>query len=305
MIADLKEKLKSSNPNYSSMSNTKINVLNAAVNTDEDWTNLHSVVVDRMSFDAEVEKNKKLMKTIEELRFKKHDLKKTMAKMQKALEKNTVKDSKELETTKAELHTCKRELEELKEKYKELDEECETCAEYLRERDEQCRKLKEAKALLEEKLQEYQDSSNVTQSVRKKRQTLHDKNRCSPAVLTDASTETNEDLLSSQKDESTLRTPCDVCVTGDKNEKEIKHLKAALKNLSQHKAALEHQLLTVSATPLYVATGSAIIQNQQLTDVMKENQKLKKINAKLVTICKKRGKSLADSNRENEEPMIS
>lgn len=45
-----------------------------------------------MSFDAEVEKNKKLMKTIEELRFKKQDLKKTMAKMQKALEKNTVKD---------------------------------------------------------------------------------------------------------------------------------------------------------------------------------------------------------------------
>lgn len=40
-------------------------------------------------------------------------------------------------------------------------------------------------------------------------------------------------------------------------------------------------------------------QNQQLTDVMKENQKLKKINAKLVNICKKRGK---DSNRENEDP---
>lgn len=32
---------------------------------------------------------------------------------------------------------------------------------------------------------------------------------------------------------------------------------------------------------------------------MKENQKLKKINAKLVNICKKRGKS---ANRENEDP---
>lgn len=41
-----------------------------------------------MSFDAEVEKNKKLTKTIEELRFKKQDLKNTIAKMQKALEKN-------------------------------------------------------------------------------------------------------------------------------------------------------------------------------------------------------------------------
>lgn len=42
-------------------------------------------------------------------------------------------------------------------------------------------------------------------------------------------------------------------------------------------------------------------QNQQLTDVMKENHKLKKINAKLINICKKRGKS-HESNRENEEP---
>ena len=57
-----------------------------------DWTNLHSVVVDRMSYNAEVEKNKKLVKTIEELRFKNHDLKTTMAKMQKVLEKNNVKD---------------------------------------------------------------------------------------------------------------------------------------------------------------------------------------------------------------------
>ena len=32
---------------------------------------------------------------------------------------------------------------------------------------------------------------------------------------------------------------------------------------------------------------------------MKENQKLKKINSKLVNICKKRGR---DSNRENEDP---
>lgn len=42
-----------------------------------------------MSYDAEVEKNKKLMKTVEELRFKKQDLKTTLAKMQKAFERNT------------------------------------------------------------------------------------------------------------------------------------------------------------------------------------------------------------------------
>lgn len=56
---------------------------------------------------------------------------------------------RELETAKQELYTYKEELTVLKEKYKELDEECETCAEYLKERDAQCRKLKEAKDLLE------------------------------------------------------------------------------------------------------------------------------------------------------------
>lgn len=35
---------------------------------------------------------------------------------------------------------------------------------------------------------------------------------------------------------------------------------------------------------------------------MKENQKLKKMNAKLITICKKRGKPLGESNRENDDP---
>lgn len=57
--------------------------------------------------------------------------------------------SQEFESMKVELATCKRELEELKESYKALDEECETCAEYLREREQQCQKLKEAKAALE------------------------------------------------------------------------------------------------------------------------------------------------------------
>lgn len=55
-----------------------------------DWANLrffHSVVVDRMSFDAEVEKNKKLVKAIEEQRLKNHDLKALVAQMQRALDK--------------------------------------------------------------------------------------------------------------------------------------------------------------------------------------------------------------------------
>ncbi|CAH0717384.1 unnamed protein product, partial [Brenthis ino] len=192
IITDLKDKLKNNNPNQA---NAKATFADAAVNTDEDWTNLHSVVVDRMSYNAEVEKNKKLMKSIEELRFKNHGLKTTMAKMQKALEKNTVKDSKELEATRAELSACKQELEELKVRYKELDEECETCAEYLRERDEQCARLRDAKAGLEAKLQEYQDVSNMTHSVRKKRQTLHDQNRRPSTTLTDASTETSDGKL--------------------------------------------------------------------------------------------------------------
>lgn len=41
-----------------------------------------------MSFDAEVEKNKKLTKSIEELRFKKQELKNMLAKMQKAIERS-------------------------------------------------------------------------------------------------------------------------------------------------------------------------------------------------------------------------
>ncbi|XP_047545575.1 kinesin-related protein 4-like isoform X3 [Vanessa atalanta] len=296
-VADLKEKLTNSNPSDIT-TNVKKNLVNASVKTDEDWVNLHSVVVDRMSYDMEVEKNKKLMKTVEELRFNKQDLKKTIAKMQKALEKNNVKDSKELETMKDELSACKHELEELKVKYKELDEECETCAEYLRERDEQCRKLKEAKAALELKLQEYHDLSNITHSVRKKRQNLHDKNRTSSISLIDAATLTDDDLLQQQveKNTSSLRP-------SDDTHAEMRRLKSALEKLSQQKVALEHQLLVASANPLYVATGSAIIQNQQLTDVMKENQKLKKINAKLVTICKKRGKAQIDANRENEDPL--
>ncbi|KAH9636690.1 hypothetical protein HF086_003238 [Spodoptera exigua] len=88
-VSELKERLQSWNPNQSQQIASKTTVAHVGVNTDEDWTNLHSVVVDRMSFDVEVEKNKKLTKTIEELRFKKQDLKNTLAKMQKALEKNT------------------------------------------------------------------------------------------------------------------------------------------------------------------------------------------------------------------------
>ncbi|KAG6464481.1 hypothetical protein O3G_MSEX014547 [Manduca sexta] len=267
------------------------------------WTKLHSLVVDRMSYDAEVEKNKKLSKTIEELRYKNQDLKMTLAKMQKALEKHSGKDNRELEAMKEELKDLKDELAELRQRNKELDEECETCAEYLRERDEQNRRLKEAKAALEAKLQEYQESSGTlarSKSARRKRQTMHDLNRSSAVNLSDAATETTEDFLSSQVERD------DSCreATNDPHSREIKRLKIAVEKLSQQKAALEKQLLSNSHTPahptVYVATGSAIVQNQQLTDVMKENQKLKNINAKLINICKKRGKS--EANRENEDP---
>lgn len=35
---------------------------------------------------------------------------------------------------------------------------------------------------------------------------------------------------------------------------------------------------------------------------MKENRKLKKMNAELITLCKKRGKAMIKSNRENQDP---
>ncbi|XP_053600382.1 centromere-associated protein E-like isoform X1 [Plodia interpunctella] len=91
VIAELRDK--SMNPNQSSLDSKKTFV-DAFVNTDEDWANLHSVVVDRMSYDAEVEKNKRLAKLIEELRMKKQELKNTVAKMQKLLEKNSGKDNR-------------------------------------------------------------------------------------------------------------------------------------------------------------------------------------------------------------------
>ncbi|KAJ8724846.1 hypothetical protein PYW07_015804 [Mythimna separata] len=297
-VSDLKEKLQSCNPNQSQQAASKPSVAHVGVNTDEDWSNLHSVVVDRMSFDAEVEKNKKLTKTIEELRFRKQDLKNTLAKMQKALEKNSSR--RELDAAKHELQACKQELSQLRVKYKELDEECETCAQYLREKEEQCRRLKEAKTALESQLLEFQgDHNSKSQSTRKKRQSLHDQNRSASVDVKDACTETCDDLLSYQVErDGSVRL-----MSEDKQAKEMKHLKLVVEKLSQQKSFLEQQLVNVSAMqpphPMYVATGSAIVQNQQLTDVMKENQKLKKINAKLVNICKKRGK---DSNRENEDP---
>ncbi|XP_041972668.1 kinesin-related protein 4-like [Aricia agestis] len=262
----------------------------AHVNTDEDWSNLHTVVVDRMSYDAEVEKNKKLMKSIEELRFSKQHLKNTIEKMQKALDKNSSKDKKELESTRAELEACRQQLAEYKERCRELDEECDTCASYLRDRDEQCRKLREAKAALESKLAEYIETSPLAQSVRKKRHSVHDRRRADPPR--DASTDT-DDFANNKENVSQN--------TSDVQGKDYDRLRALVSRLSAQKAELEEQLAAFSASPIFVATGSAIVQNQQITDVLKENQKLKKMNAKLISMCKKRGKT-TDSNRENEDP---
>ncbi|CAG5010352.1 unnamed protein product [Parnassius apollo] len=276
----------------------RVNFAHVAVNTDEDWTNLHSVVVDRMSFDAEVEKNKRLTKVIEELRFNKHELKSVISKMQRTLEEKTTKDGRELEKTRIELRCCKEELEDLKKRYTELDEECETCAQYLKEQEEQCRRLKETIGALETKLEELQDNSgDLSSSVRKKRQALHDSNRRSYTEQVDASTQISEDFLSDQVERDSAQS-----VTDDTQTKQIKRLKMMVETLSQQKAELEQQLSLLPTAPVYVATGSAIVQNQQLTDVMKENQKLKKMNIELITLCKKRGKALIKSNRENQVP---
>ncbi|CAK1551613.1 unnamed protein product [Leptosia nina] len=266
----------------------------AGVNTDEDWANLHSIVVDRMSYDAEVDKNKKLTKIVEELRFQKQELKVTMTKMQKVLDSNSFRD-RELETVKSELANCRKQVAELKERNRELDEECETCAEYLKEREEQCRKLKEAKKSLEIKLLDYQDSS-VCLSVRKKRQSLHDQNRVPRTDVVHVATDTGDDLSNTALEEG------ECCKrTAEIHAEELRRLRLAVERSSQQKAALEQQLVAISAaTPLYVSTGSAIVQNQQITDVLRENQKLKSINSKLMKIYKK-SKSLS-TNRENEDP---
>ncbi|CAH2063639.1 unnamed protein product, partial [Iphiclides podalirius] len=294
IIMELNEKVQ----NNSSRNISRADFAHAAVNTDEDWANLHSVVVDRMSFDAEVEKNKRLTRTIEELRFNKQELKIVVTKMQKALEEKTSKEAKELERTRLELHSCREELEDVKRRNKELDEECETCAQYLRERDEQCRRLKETMAALEAKLQESQEGvGHVSLSMRKKRQTLYDLNRRPANDQVDASTEISEDLLSRQVERDNGQSVAD-----DMQTKLIKKLKAAIENLTEQKATLEQQLMATATAPVYVATGSAIVQNQQLTDVMKENRKLKKMNAELITLCKKRGKAMIKSNRENQDP---
>ncbi|XP_050681507.1 kinesin-related protein 4-like isoform X2 [Leptidea sinapis] len=306
-IADLR--LKMQNP---ACMRANVNVANASVNTDEDWANLHSVVVDRMSFDAEVEKNKKLTKTVEELRYQKQELKNTMGKMQRAIERNVQKD-KDLEAMRSELESCKLELSDVRKRCKELDEECETCAEYLREREEQCRRLKEAKAALECKLAEYQESSEVFKSVRKRRQSTHDRARlphddvsAAQPDTVDFATQTTDDLLSYQveRDESTRKFD-------EVQAAELKRLRVTVEHVSHQKAALEHQLRVLAAAPplaapptapLYVSTGSAIVQNKQIGDVMKENQKLKRMNAKLVSMCKKRGKDTMEHERENVDP---
>ncbi|XP_045534125.1 centrosomal protein of 290 kDa isoform X2 [Papilio machaon] len=295
IIKELNEKLQRGHD--TSRGGTKVSYEHAAVNTDEDWANLHSVVVDRMSFDAEVEKNKRLTKIIEDLRMNKQELKAVMAKMQRALEEKTGKDGRELERTRLELRSCKEELEELRRRNVELDEECETCAQYLKEKEEQCRSLKESIAALEGKLSEQQVSGRgAATSVRRRRQSLHDHNRDTSCC--DATTQITEDFLSSQV-ERDLTKP----VPDDIHNKQIKRLKMAVEKLSKEKNALEQQLVSAATAPVYVATGSAIVQDQQFTDVMKENQKLKKTNAALIALCKKREKKgTVKSNRENQNP---
>ncbi|XP_047989242.1 centromere-associated protein E-like [Leguminivora glycinivorella] len=276
---------------------------NASVNTDEDWANLHSVVVDRMSFDREVEKNKTLQRTVDELRFKNGELKAAIAKMHKSVERAAANKAnlQELQATKLELETCKRELEEFKERCRELDEECETCGEYLRERDSQLCRLREERDALEAKLEAIveKEAGSKVQSVRKKRQSMHDQNRHSAVCSQDAATGTAADLY--QENDSLKLT------NESSQNTEIVQLKMALETMSRQKQVLEQQLRApapATVPPVLVATGSAIVQNQHLTEVMKENQKLKKMNAKLITICKKRGKPLGESNRENDDPEL-
>ncbi|XP_013161690.1 PREDICTED: kinesin-related protein 4-like isoform X2 [Papilio xuthus] len=296
IITELNEKLQRGHD--SSRGGAKVSYAHVAVNTDEDWANLHSVVVDRMSFDAEVEKNKRLTKIIEDLRVNKQELKAVIAKMQRALEEKTGKDGRELERTRIELRSCKEELEELRRRNIELDEECETCAQYLKEKEEQCRSLKESIAALEGKLSEQQAGGrSAATSVRRRRQSLHDHNRDTSCC--DATTQITEDFLSYQVERDRTKP-----VPDDMHTKQIKRLKMAVEKLSKEKTALEQQLVSSATAPVYVATGSAIVQDQQFTDVMKENQKLKKTNAALIALCKKREKKTTIKvNRENQDPM--
>ncbi|XP_063530283.1 centrosomal protein of 290 kDa-like isoform X2 [Cydia strobilella] len=275
---------------------------NASVNTDEDWANLHSVVVDRMSFDREVEKNKVLQRAVDELRFKNSELKAAIAKTHKAVERAAANKAnlQELEATKLELVTCKRELEEYKERCRELDEECETCGEYLRERDNQLCRLQEEKGALEAKLSALveREAGSKVQAVRKKRQSAHDHNRPDAAADTHADTDTDTDTNTGA--ELHMKNDNSKTINESLQNNEIVQLKMALEAAARQRQALELQLRV--APPALAATGSAIVQNQHLTEVMKENQKLKRMNAKLITICKKRGKPLGESNRENDDP---
>ncbi|XP_013138550.1 PREDICTED: uncharacterized protein LOC106103353 [Papilio polytes] len=259
-----------------------------------------------MSFDAEVEKNKRLTKIIEELRMNKQELKAVMAKMQRALEEKTGKDGRdrELERTRLELRSCKEELEEFRRRNVELDEECETCAQYLKEKEEQCRSLKETIAALEEKCGQGAGAGGAggAAGARRRRQSLHDNNRDStpPAhsACCDVATQITEDFLSYQVERDRTKP-----VPDDIHTKQIKRLKMTVEKLCKEKAALEQQLVSAATAPVYVATGSAIVQDQQFTDVMKENQKLKKTNAALIALCKKREKkATVKNNRENQEP---
>ncbi|KAL4702870.1 hypothetical protein ACJJTC_009091 [Scirpophaga incertulas] len=276
VITELKEKLvELSSPE--NLEKSRRTFADAAMNTDKDWSNLHAVVVDRMSYDIELERNKILTRTIEELRLKKHELTNTLSKMQKHLEKVATKDViKELEATKAELKACKLELKELTAKYKELDDECETCSEYLKEREEQCRKLWETKAALESELQQYEEAEGASEA-RRRRRHAHDRARLSQEHSYE---EDNDSYI-----------------------KEITRLKSVVDELTQQKESLEKQcaLVTPAANPMYIATGSAIVQNQQITDVLKENQMLKKKNAKLIKVCMKRGKQADIENIDISE----
>ncbi|KAG7305298.1 hypothetical protein JYU34_009343 [Plutella xylostella] len=274
-VAELTKSLEKFDPNATRNARTYASV---AVNTDEDWANLHSVVVDRMSFDAEVEKNKRLTRAIEELRLKNRELKAALASAQRAMEKRANRDedsvARELEQTRQQLRATRHSLEELQHKYQTLDDECETCSEYLKERDEQCRRL-------QEKLEELVSS--------KQKLGTHTAPRTAGV---DVSTETCEDLLSYQVErDGSSKKPAE----------DVQRLSKIVEKLSREKIALQQQLQAPMA-PTYVAMGSAIVQasytNQQLTDIMKENQKLKKINAKLIAICKKRGKDQTEA-REN------
>ncbi|XP_075972667.1 uncharacterized protein LOC142974305 isoform X2 [Anticarsia gemmatalis] len=126
---------------------------------------------------------------------------------------------------------------------------------------------------------------------RTKRQSFHDLHRTQAIAVADAATETGHDLWSHQVERDFNYRPS---VHEDNAKKEAEYLRVMIQKLSHEKAIAEQQLLSVS-TSMHVATGS--VMNQQLSNVLKENQKLRHILSRILHNRKKK----FNTNENNED----